>query len=46
VPSVPIVPVVPVLAVVLGAVLVANLVGAYPAWRAARLRPGIALRSE
>ena len=44
--SVPVVPAIPVVGVVLVALVVANLVGAYPAWRTAHLRTAVALRSE
>jgi putative ABC transport system permease protein len=46
VPAVPVVPVVPVVGVILTALVLANVVAAYPAWRAARLPTALALRSE
>ncbi|MFL6206535.1 MAG: FtsX-like permease family protein, partial [Acidimicrobiales bacterium] len=44
--AVPVIPPVAVLAVALGALVLANVAAAYPAWRAAHLRTALALRSE
>ncbi len=46
VPAVAIVPVLPPVAIAIAALVLANVVAAYPAWRAARLPTGAALRSE